>query len=978
MSALGRVAFAWSALLSVAPASVAFAQQTFVPEAVAPASAVVETERAAYLTPEERRAFRVRHGIFDDTDLDTPARRAIVALERLDASDAAWADPSVAADLRLALAYFQGKFTEIVAATSDKSPLPERAWRAQALAMLGRRDEALALAVAAAPTLTEANTTSDLLAAVELGALRIRLDAASASTYRNLLTALARGRQAIDRLDPAIRVREAELLSERHVKDAAINAMGESLGLSPRASRAWRLAGELALEQFDFEGAARAIAALRRIAPAHPYAVFLEARNALMQDDPEKARAALAPVLALEPVPPEALAWKAACDAARYDFDAMRATLAEFDQRAPGSALALVTAGKQLVFDRQYEEARATLEAAAAREPAWALPRAELGLLSMQDGRENRAVEDLRMAVALDPNDERTTFTLALAEELAGWERIETKHFIIRHPKAVKSTTTSTTTSITTSTTTSTTTSEATGVQGAGEQKRDSKFGANTNSDAALVARLLAGVLDPMHQDVCARLNHEPAQKTLIDVMPDHRSFGVRITGLPRIHTIAVCTGPTIAIEIPKEGPQKKHLGLFDPLAVLRHEYTHTVTLSMTKNRIPHWLTEAVAVTLEDTPRTFDTCQLLASAANRGTLFDLDGINWAFVRPEKPTDRQQAYAQGRWMVEYMEKRFGWDAIRKLLFSYADGIREDEAMRGAFGITREEFHRDFLVWAAGEVRAWGLSPEPSMRMLALELASADEAQRAAVAAAETSRLTKIATAWSEAIGRPGSKRFNLKAGDWPSPPMPAVTFDDATVARLRESYPDQPDLVEIALRRARDGSDEVVTRTLLERYATLRPVDPLPHRVWAKLAGTETLVDRGDDDAFGHLRELDLRADKDNVYALAIARNRRAAGEMPAASEAAERAVRMNPFDATVRELAAAIAVEAGRFDRAEVHIESLVVLEPDRDIHRKRLARIRELRGTTNENENESENKNQNENKNAPQTGERGNAGSGG
>jgi tetratricopeptide (TPR) repeat protein len=921
MDALARVAFAWSAFLSMAPAGLAFGQQTFVPEAVAPASAVVETERAGYLTPDERRAFRVRHGIFDDTDLDTPARRAMVALERLDASDAAWADPSVAADLRLALACFHGNFAEIVSSTNENSPLPERAWRAQALAMLGRRDEALAIAVAAAPALTEATTVADLLAAVELGALRIRLDAASASTYRNLLSALARGRQAIDRLDPAIRVREAELLSERHVKDAAITAIGETLGLSPRASRAWRLAGELALEQFDFEGAARAIAALRRIAPTHPYAAFLEARSALMQDDPEKARAALAPVLALEPLPPEALAWKAACDAARYDFDAMRRTLAEFDRRAPGSALALVTAGKQLVFDRQYEEARATLEAAAAREPAWALPRAELGLLSMQDGRETRAVEDLRMAVALDPNDERTTFTLALAEELAGWERIETKHFVIRHPKA--------------------TTNE----KEAGAQKSDSKLGANANADAALVARLLAGVLDTMHDEVCARLGHEPAQKTLIDVMPDHRSFGVRITGLPRIHTIAVCTGPTIAIEIPKEGPQKKHLGLFDPLAVLRHEYTHTVTLSMTKNRIPHWLTEAVAVTLEETPRTFDTCQLLASATNRGTLFDLDGINWAFVRPEKPTDRPQAYAQGRWMVEYMEKRFGWDAIRKLLFSYADGIREDEAMRGAFGISREEFHREFLVWAASEVHAWGLSPEPSMRTLALELASADEAQRAAVAAAETARLTKVATAWSEAIGRPGSKRFNLKSGDWPSAPMPAVTFDDATIARLREAYPDQPDLVEIALRRARDGNDEAVTRALLERYAALRPVDPLPHRVWAKLAGTETLVDRGDDAAFGHLRELDLRADKDNVYALAMARNCRAAGELAAASEAAERAVRMNPFDATVRELAAAIAVEAGRLDRAEVHIEGLVALEPDRDIHRKRLARIRELLG---------------------------------
>ena len=200
-------------------------------------------------------------------------------------------------------------------------------------------------------------------------------------------------------------------------------------------------------------------------------------------------------------------------DDVERDFDAMRATLAGFDQRAPGSALALVTAGKQLVFDRQYEEARATLEAAAAREPAWALPRAELGLLSMQDGREHRAVEDLGMAVALDPNDERTTFTLALAEELAGWERIETKHFIIRHPKAV--------------------TSAKTSAQEAGEQKRDSKFAANTNSEAALVAQLLAGVLDPMHQDVCARPNHEPAKTTLNDGMPDHRSVGVPLPGPP-------------------------------------------------------------------------------------------------------------------------------------------------------------------------------------------------------------------------------------------------------------------------------------------------------------------------------------------------------------------------------------------------------------------------------------------------------------
>jgi Flp pilus assembly protein TadD len=117
-------------------------------------------------------------------------------------------------------------------------------------------------------------------------------------------------------------------------------------------------------------------------------------------------------------------------------------------------------------------------------------------------------------------------------------------------------------------------------------------------------------------------------------------------------------------------------------------------------------------------------------------------------------------------------------------------------------------------------------------------------------------------------------------------------------------------------------------------------------VWARLAtGAGDLSAGGDDAALRHLRELDLRADKDNIYALAIARNRRAASDMAAALASAERAVRMNPFDASVRELAAAIAVEAGRLPVARVHVRALTVLEPDREIHRRRLERVDALLG---------------------------------
>ena len=114
-----------------------------------------------------------------------------------------------------------------------------------------------------------------------------------------------------------------------------------------------------------------------------------------------------------------------------------------------------------------------------------------------------------------------------------------------------------------------------------------------------VVAEGMPDALEAMHRDVTGRFGHEPAQRTTIEVLPDHEFFGVRITGMPGIHTMAASTGPGIAMEVPRSGNPRKHLGTFAWLEVLRHEYTHTVTLSQTGNRIPHWLTEALAVSME-------------------------------------------------------------------------------------------------------------------------------------------------------------------------------------------------------------------------------------------------------------------------------------------------------------------------------------------------------------------------------------------
>ena len=185
------------------------AQDSAIPESIAPSPAVLEAAAAAYLTADERSDFRVRHGLYDDLDLSTATRRAAVAIERARYLDPALADPSVPAALRAGALERMGDDAGVLRATLGATELPLLALRATSLARLGKRDEALALVNAAAvgDALTESRRTDDVRAAVDLRALAIRLDAANAGEYPALLRALGRARDPLDRLDPRIRLR---------------------------------------------------------------------------------------------------------------------------------------------------------------------------------------------------------------------------------------------------------------------------------------------------------------------------------------------------------------------------------------------------------------------------------------------------------------------------------------------------------------------------------------------------------------------------------------------------------------------------------------------------------------------------------------------------------------------------------------------------------------------------------------------------
>lgn len=831
---------------------------------------------APYLSEEEQQALRLYHGVWTDEDLTTPARRAraalVLGLVDHPALDDEQADPLDRAEALLGRGDPEGALRML----EGQSAMRAIRLRAEALMTLGRYDEADAAVEPVVDRMIRARLDSarDVSEGVRALMVRTRIrgsQGAGGGDFRQMLQILSKARDELDRLSWEVRVTEAELLYDKHNNQEARAAALEALRLNPRCARAWRLLGEVSVDGFAFDAAgavARQLDAmsapagvLNRARSFSPEAALIRSRARLRQRDPDGAEQALDELLLAMPEHREALALQAASAAVAFRYASVDRALEKIERLSPGSPDALFQVGRALAESRQYEASAGYLERAVERLPSWSAPLIELGLLEVQSGRDDRARRWLARAVELDPFNVRAVNSLKLVTDLRQFETIESEHFIVRYRPGVDQ----------------------------------------------IMAREMLPVLERVHQRVAGAerggLDHEPETKTLIELMPDHAWFSVRITGMPEVHTMAASTGPVIAMEAPREG-KGQTAGQYDWARVVQHEYTHTVSLSRTNNRIPHWFTEAVSVFMEDAPRSEATWGLLLGAYQSGTLFDLEEINLAFVRPKKPTDRSQAYAQGHWMYQFIVDRWGADAPLRLMDRYAAGEREASAFETVLGLDSPGFLEAFTQWAREDLVAHGL-------LLPEGVPSVPE----------------------------------MLEQDRDANPNQQIRPDEAFVTRWLERHPGHPELLRLRLAQTRAGAESDLDPVLiepLEAYAAARPVSEEPHRLLVRiyLASEDHATRR---EAIEHLEFLDAREQRSAAYAIELARLYAADAQWDKAAAKADRANTIAPFDADVRELAARIAIKSGRLTEAERHIEALTVIEPDRDLHQRRLEAIRAM-----------------------------------
>ena len=454
-------------------------------------------------------------------------------------------------------------------------------------------------------------------------------------------------------------------VSHDNNKEAA-EELKAALAGNPQDARAWELFGRIALESFNFDGADKAISSIRKVDRESATADLLEARNLLHQRRPKEAEGPIARVLKRQPNNLEALGLQAATYALQLREEQANEVLAKVDKLDADNATAYFDVAEQLGALRQYPRAIAKYKTAIERAPWWTAARNGLGLLYTQSGDEDEARAALEEARKLDPFNLATTNYLRLLDDMDKFARKETEHFIVLYD--------------------------------AGQDP--------------IIPEYFADYLESIHAEVSDDFKHEPSVKTIIEVFPSHDQFSVRTTGSPWIGTVGASTGRVIALCTPRVG--ENTLGTYNWAQVLRHEYTHTVTLSATDNRIAHWMTEGLAVLEEEGPMRWDWVPMLYRAVKTNELFTLDELTWAFVRPKKPHHRTLGYAQSFWVCRYIEQTQGRQALLKMLAEFKAGGRQEDVFPKVLGKSISEFEREFFAWAAAQVAKWGYDDETTKK------------------------------------------------------------------------------------------------------------------------------------------------------------------------------------------------------------------------------------------------------------------------
>ena len=200
-----------------------------------------------------------------------------------------------------------------------------------------------------------------------------------------------------------------------------------------------------------------------------------------------------------------------------------------------------------------------------------------------------------------------------------------------------------------------------------------------------------------------------PRLPITVEIYPNHDDFAVRTAGLPGIGLLGVTFGNVVAMD----SPSGRKSGDFHWGSTLWHEMAHVFTLSVTRNRVPRWLSEGLSVyeewTTGPTPGVAVTPPVL-DTFTAGKLLPIARLDEGFLRPSYENQVQISYQQAGLACLFAEQRFGFAKVVEFLRAFNDDPTTAQAIRAVFKVEPEQFDKEFDAFMKQRFAAYLADPK----------------------------------------------------------------------------------------------------------------------------------------------------------------------------------------------------------------------------------------------------------------------------
>jgi tetratricopeptide (TPR) repeat protein len=322
----------------------------------------------------------------------------------------------------------------------------------------------------------------------------------------------------------------------------------------------------------------------------------------------------------------------------------------------PKAAVGYETVGRFFVLNRRYEEGIQYYRKAIELDPQLYSARLQLGINLMRLGQDQEAFKQLEACFNANYRNPAITNTLRLIDSYKNFQTFTTDRTVLKLHK----------------------------------------------KEAELLRPYIEGEVQKAVATYEKKYRMKLDRPVQVEVYPNHTDFEVRTLGMPGLGALGVTFGYAVAMD----SPSGRKPGDFHWASTLWHEMSHVFTLSKTRHRVPRWFTEGLAVH-EETAVSPEWGDRLGpdqiEAIRNKELLKITELDRGFIHPKRPQQVMISYFQAGRICDFINEKWGWDALMAMLNDFASGDDTATAIKKELKIDADEFDKRFLEYIEADTK-----------------------------------------------------------------------------------------------------------------------------------------------------------------------------------------------------------------------------------------------------------------------------------